>query len=509
LLLFGSAFSGRLDAAITYGGDSTIVNMGNGSTGATSTLTLGSSGANAILIVILEAGGNFTGGSPAVSYNAVGLTPIGAVFAVGSAYYQVYYTTNLTSGKTLSITSSGGSSLDGNGGWGWSYNWFTYNGVSASSPIGTTALGSTHSATGSSNATVTASFSFTPSVSNSTIVQYSVMFGNTCWNTYGTGFGTVRGSTSFYDDGMAVGYGLSDYTPGSSSAYTLSQSFIPQYCSETIYAWGIELLPAVANSPTITPTFSVSPTFTTSPTPSNTLTATNTFTFSPTITLTSTPSNTLTVTNTFTFSPTITPSVTPSNTLTVTNTFTTSPTPTYTMVASNTSTTSPTPTGTPTRTASPTITSTATPTSTLTVTNTFTFSPTLTNTPVPTATSTVTPAFQLTKTSNVATANLGDTITYTISWKNYDPVSSQTMIIWDTVASQLTYLGASPAPTSYLGGVLMWNLGPQASGASGTITFWGVVVGYPWWPDLKAQVALLDAKLRAMARRHSLAGGRS
>jgi uncharacterized repeat protein (TIGR01451 family) len=110
-----------------------------------------------------------------------------------------------------------------------------------------------------------------------------------------------------------------------------------------------------------------------------------------------------------------------------------------------------------------------------------TSTPTASGTTTATGTATPTPAWAITKTSNVAQANLGDTITYTISWTNYSS-SNQNMVIWDTISPYLTFQGASPAYSSYVGGLMLWNLGSVASGATGTIQIWATVTSYPYWP---------------------------
>jgi len=137
---------------------------------------------------------------------------------------------------------------------------------------------------------------------------------------------------------------------------------------------------------------------------------------------------------------------------------------------------------------------------TATVTPTYTASPTPSITPsvtitlTPQATFTVTPLMQLTKTSNVAVATIGDTVTYCLNWKN-DATAAEVMLIWDTVPAYLTYLGCNSG-CSVAGTLVSWNLGSQASGASGQVCFWGTVNSYPYLPRWDQDVVLALAILR-------------
>jgi uncharacterized repeat protein (TIGR01451 family) len=134
----------------------------------------------------------------------------------------------------------------------------------------------------------------------------------------------------------------------------------------------------------------------------------------------------------------------------------------------------------------------ATFTITLTPTPTFTVTPsrtrTITPTPTPTFTPTPTPRFQLTKTSNVITATIGDTVTFCLYWQN-DSSSTVTMRLWDTISTFLTYGGCSNA-CSQSGSLVSWSFSANAN-TSGNVCFWGTVNGYPWWPDaLDSMVAV-------------------
>ena len=99
--------------------------------------------------------------------------------------------------------------------------------------------------TSNSATTLTNNFTFTPTQSTSTILQLAQFQGNTCMNTYNG----VNGITAFsiqshFMGADQVGWCMSYYAPGSSSSYTLGQTWVPNNCFESMYGWGIELLPA-------------------------------------------------------------------------------------------------------------------------------------------------------------------------------------------------------------------------------------------------------------------------
>jgi uncharacterized repeat protein (TIGR01451 family) len=137
---------------------------------------------------------------------------------------------------------------------------------------------------------------------------------------------------------------------------------------------------------------------------------------------------------------------------------------------------------------SPTVSPTPSPTGTPTRTPTNTPSPTASVTATPTPTPSVTPQMALTKTSNVMTATIGDTITFCINWEN-DSGATNTINVWDSVPSTLSYMSCSNA-CSQSGGVVSWSFSTGAH-TSGTVCFWGTVNGYPWWPMWTQTVAIL------------------
>jgi uncharacterized repeat protein (TIGR01451 family) len=93
----------------------------------------------------------------------------------------------------------------------------------------------------------------------------------------------------------------------------------------------------------------------------------------------------------------------------------------------------------------------------------------------------------MTKSENVTSATLGDTITYCITWTNNSggPIDIN---IWDTVPITMAYLScwaASGSLTScnYSPRLAYFTVGTGvAAGASGQVCFRAVVTGYPWTP---------------------------
>jgi uncharacterized repeat protein (TIGR01451 family) len=96
---------------------------------------------------------------------------------------------------------------------------------------------------------------------------------------------------------------------------------------------------------------------------------------------------------------------------------------------------------------------------------------------------TPTPVMQLTKVADKAVGSLGDSITYTITWQN-NASAARTMTVWDTVPANTTYVGCNaPVGTcSQSGGLVTWNLGSQAAGSSGSVTFWVTISALPFHP---------------------------
>ncbi len=94
---------------------------------------------------------------------------------------------------------------------------------------------------------------------------------------------------------------------------------------------------------------------------------------------------------------------------------------------------------------------------------------------------TPTPTMAISKSANVTTATLGDTITYSISWIN-DSSGTVTMKLWDTLWTNLTYLGCDNSCTSSPP-LVSWSFS-ALSNTSGVVNVWVRVNGYPWIPEL-------------------------
>ena len=144
------------------------------------------------------------------------------------------------------------------------------------------------------------------------------------------------------------------------------------------------------------------------------------------------------------------------------------------------------------RVAAPVGTSTDTPS--VTPTSTPTVTPTSTRTVTPSATPTFsaspTPSMPLVKTSNLANATIGDTITFCIAYTN-NSSATQTIKVWDTISSFLTYIACNNSCTKS-GSVVSWSVAGVAAGGTGSVCFWGTVNGYPFMPELmQVQVAAL------------------
>jgi hypothetical protein len=67
---------------------------------------------------------------------------------------------------------------------------------------------------------------------------------STTTTTYGSTTGTMRQDITPTTYGSSSGWlAFSDYTPGSTATYSVSQSFNPNFTSATGYGWAMELIP--------------------------------------------------------------------------------------------------------------------------------------------------------------------------------------------------------------------------------------------------------------------------
>jgi uncharacterized repeat protein (TIGR01451 family) len=75
----------------------------------------------------------------------------------------------------------------------------------------------------------------------------------------------------------------------------------------------------------------------------------------------------------------------------------------------------------------------------------------------------------ITKTGTTSVV-VGSNISYALGYGNNGPIAAANVNIVDTLPVGVSFVSASPAPTSVSGQTLTWNLGNVAAGASGTIT---------------------------------------
>jgi hypothetical protein len=247
ILALSLFLTGRASAAITFGSDWATTTGANVADSLTQTATLGSTGANSILFVILEAESNYS--TPVVDYNGAALTSLGGkVTYSGSVtiYRQLFYrNANLTSGQNIHVFSGTPTTLGQTNSKAWHISYWTYSEVSG---IGTTSVGAANTATSASGSPVSVSFNFTPSNSSSTMIHLlPIQASNTCGSTYASTFGTVRKAIAFTTFGaVSAALPFADYAPGSASLYSLSQRWNPNFCSESAYGWGVEMLQSAA-----------------------------------------------------------------------------------------------------------------------------------------------------------------------------------------------------------------------------------------------------------------------
>lgn len=92
----------------------------------------------------------------------------------------------------------------------------------------------------------------------------------------------------------------------------------------------------------------------------------------------------------------------------------------------------------------------------------------------------------VTKTANVTSASIGQTITWTVSWCNNGMSTVTNYRIFDTIPAGLGYTNcAGGTSCSRAGSIITWNIGNVAPGACGSVTWWGPVVGpFGFMPEL-------------------------
>jgi uncharacterized repeat protein (TIGR01451 family) len=85
------------------------------------------------------------------------------------------------------------------------------------------------------------------------------------------------------------------------------------------------------------------------------------------------------------------------------------------------------------------------------------------------------PGMIITKTTNTAKADPGDTITYTIYYENTGNGDATDVVITDYLPENVTFDDANPYPNSTTSTKLTWNLGTVPGNSNGTITVYLIV----------------------------------
>lgn len=349
ILLAVLSVKGSAAATAAYGNDYTnTVPITYTASLTVTAAALGSVGANCALFVIVESNANFTVGSVHVDYNGVKLTQIGTgnVYSdTQTIYRKVWCLTGTFTGGTDIHVFSGGSIPVNHGGAAWHIRYFSYSGVGG---VNTVSITGTNVTTSNSLAPVSTAFNFSNFGSQSTVLQMLPGQGSLCPNTYIPDNGTTRQDFDNSSLGPnSVSFAFSDYAPGASVTYSLSQKWIPGGCTHSSYGWGVEM----AYTPA-TPTFTRTRTQTPTPSITRTQTPTRTVTSVSTVTSTSTPTPSITASpaGTLTDTPTITltSTVTKTSTVTLTSSFSSTSTLTPSMTLTSTPTISPTPSASPT-----------------------------------------------------------------------------------------------------------------------------------------------------------------
>jgi uncharacterized repeat protein (TIGR01451 family) len=75
----------------------------------------------------------------------------------------------------------------------------------------------------------------------------------------------------------------------------------------------------------------------------------------------------------------------------------------------------------------------------------------------------------VTKTGSTSVV-VGSNVSYAVGYGNNGPIAAANVTVVDTLPAGVTFVSASPAPTSVSGQTLTWNIGNVAAGATGTIT---------------------------------------
>jgi uncharacterized repeat protein (TIGR01451 family) len=105
--------------------------------------------------------------------------------------------------------------------------------------------------------------------------------------------------------------------------------------------------------------------------------------------------------------------------------------------------------------------------------------PQISMTPTQTPTRTPTPPVNIAKSASRATANVGDTITFTITYQNNSSFAISNFRIWDTVPGAVSVQSILDGG-SQAGGIVSWTIANVPAGGSGTVRWVAVVSAYPF-----------------------------
>lgn len=102
------------------------------------------------------------------------------------------------------------------------------------------------------------------------------------------------------------------------------------------------------------------------------------------------------------------------------------------------------------------------------------------------------PEMTFSKTADKATANPGDTITYTLSYHNIGTGDADNVVVEDTIPAATTFVSSTPAYDGVSGDTYTWNIGYVAADASGNIIFSVIVDAFTPSGAILNNTATLD-----------------
>lgn len=121
--------------------------------------------------------------------------------------------------------------------------------------------------------------------------------------------------------------------------------------------------------------------------------------------------------------------------------------------------------------------------------------------PPPTPTPTNTPVPNLTKSANKTTANVGDTITFSITYQNTSGMTANNVYIWDTIPTPYVSVLQILNGGTQNGNLIVWNVGNISNGSSVTVRWIGVINASPFLPFFEKEIFAYIEKNNLMTRR--------